>query len=341
MRFNGLVVETTNRCNAKCGMCYQSAGPKGSEDLGRADLEPTVLTRVIREARSIATLTPRFHLAGGEAFLNIDDCLLLFSTAREAGYRDITATTNGYWARSPGRARQVVRDLRECGVTSLEVSWDVWHEPFIRGTHVAACLEAAREADIETNLRVLTTKSHTLQEALSLLPTGAVSLAHRVTSAPVFATGRASRQVSHDDIHGSEGDVAGSCHAALNLTVNSFGNVFPCCAGFDQTKEYVLGNVRTESIVDIARRIDADPIVRTVVFRGVSALLPILDAAGVAPDGRAKNMCELCWSIFSSPERVHALRQHSRRAVARALAKTLDALSADVDVRDASVGAGT
>ena len=27
MMFNGLVVESTTRCNAKCGMCYQGAGP--------------------------------------------------------------------------------------------------------------------------------------------------------------------------------------------------------------------------------------------------------------------------------------------------------------------------
>ena len=98
MRFAGLVLENTNRCNARCAMCYQSSGPKGSDVLGQAHLPFEVMARLIREARQIPTLAPRFHLAGGEAFMHPEECLALFMIAKDAGYLDLTATTNAFWA---------------------------------------------------------------------------------------------------------------------------------------------------------------------------------------------------------------------------------------------------
>lgn len=326
MRFSGLVVENTNRCNARCEICYQSAGPKGSDILGRGRLPRDVIERCIREAIEIPTLTPRFHLAGGESFMDLEECYALFSAACAAGYLDITCTTNAFWARKMDKARVVTENARRAGLTSMEISWDYWHQPYIPATAVANALIACKAADIETNLRVLTTKTHGLDEALAALPEDALNAAHRITSGPVFATGRAALTTPLDDLHASPSGSSGSCHAVLNLTVNSFGNVFPCCAGFDQTKNYTFGNIHTESIVDIADRINADPIARTVVFRGVEALLPVLRRAGVDIGEEFKNMCQLCWNIFSSERCVEVLKNHVAAVRERAFQRLVSAL---------------
>lgn len=331
MRFSGLVVESTNRCNAKCGMCYQSSGPKGSDVLGQSRLQTSVIERCIEEAIVIPSMTPRFHLAGGEAFMHMDECLALFSTAVRAGYLDITGTTNAFWAISPHQAKKQVARLRDAGLTSLEISWDYWHQPFISTSAIANCLIACRDHGIETNLRILTTKSHDLDETLAEIPDAALSTATRITSGPVFATGRASRTIDVDDIHGQTGDYHGACHGSLNLTVNAFGNVFPCCAGFDQTRNYLFGNINSESIVVIADRINSDPIARTVVFRGVAALLPILECAGIAPQGDVKNLCQLCWKIFSSEAAVNALKAHAGAARERAAERLAALILEDAD----------
>lgn len=311
MRFNGLVIETTNRCNARCGMCYQSSGPKGSDVLGKASLERGALTRCIEEAIRIPTLVPRFHLAGGEAFMRFEDCIHYFEVARKVGYLDITATTNAFWALDRFEAFRKAGALSEAGVTSLELSWDWWHKPYINPVAIANCLDVCSEVGIETNLRVLTTKSHDLHEALADIPEGSLARAHRITTGPVFATGRAAQTIPFEDVHCSPSGIEGTCHAVLNLTVNSFGDVFPCCAGFDQTREYVVGNIRASSILAIAEQMNRDPIIRRLVFLGASALLPILREAGFQVGVNFQNICHLCWTIFSNPAHVVALKQHA------------------------------
>ncbi len=329
MRFNGLVVETTNRCNARCEMCYQSAGPEGSDILGAARLDFNVLSRCIREARSIPTLAPRLHLAGGEAFIHFDECLALFRIASENGYLDVTGTTNAYWASNPKRAATGAVALRSSGVTSIEISWDFWHQPYIPAKTIGYCLQACRDQDIETNLRILTTRSHGLAEAIETLPNQAIAAAHRITSGPVFATGRAAKQILKDDFHKPPNGYSGACHSALNLTVNSFGNVFPCCAGFDQTNHYIVGNINDESIIVISERINRDPVMRSVVFRGAESLLPMLRASGIDLGEDFNNMCHLCWTIFSSEECAAAIKARVEAASRRAINRMLESLVAE------------
>lgn len=326
MRFSGLVLENTNRCNAKCGMCYQSSGPKGSDVLGKAHLPFGIMEKAIREAREVPTLLPRFHLAGGEAFMHLDECIALFKVAVEAGYVDITGTTNATWARSTFAAKNVATQLRDSGVTSLEISWDYWHSPYINPEMIGQAIRACFDVEIETNLRVLTTKSHNLHEALQTIPEADLERVNRITSGPVFATGRAAQLIPIEEIHIAGGGLDGACHSTLNLTVNAFGNVFPCCAGFDQTNLYNFGNIKHESIIDIADRINNDPIARVVVFCGIKKLVPIIERAGIKLNSDFKGICQLCWTIFSSPECVQALREHAETARERALNRLVNSL---------------
>jgi MoaA/NifB/PqqE/SkfB family radical SAM enzyme len=327
MRFNGLVVETTNRCNAKCAMCYQSAGPKGSDVLGPGRLELPVLERLVREAIEIPALNPRLHLAGGEAFLQLEDVLHLFEVARDVGYLDLTGTTNGFWARKLARANDVASRLRDAGVTSMELSWDFWHAPFVKAEAVSNSLLALASVGIETNLRVLTTRSHSIGEALALLDSDAVASAHRITTGPVFRTGRAAQQIPSDEFFASEG-YGGACHGILNLTVNSLGDVFPCCAGSDQTRDLKLGNVKDESIAVIAARMNRDPIVRLLVFGGAASLLPILKQRGLDLGDEFDSMCHLCWTVLSDARAVELLRRHAEDAAVRSLERVAAALEA-------------
>ncbi|WGW06000.1 radical SAM protein [Tropicibacter oceani] len=322
--YSGLVVENTTRCNAKCAMCYQAAGPKGSDTWGKQALSTDELVQLVRDAIQIETLYPRFHLSGGEAFINVDSCLEVFRAARDVGFLDITTTTNAYWAKRPERAVQVCRALREAGVTSMEISWDYWHSPYITPEAVSNALEITAAHDIETNLRILCTKSHPYSEALDMLRPDALAAASRISGGPVFATGRAATEIDAGDFH-RQNDISGNCHSVLNLTVNAKGNVFPCCAGLDQT-DYVFGNVRDAPISQIAQSLNASPLVRTIVFSGVAALAPMIEEMGVAVGEEYNGICHMCWSIFSNPDRVAALEAYFERAASRALETALEQL---------------
>lgn len=323
--FKSLVIEYTTRCNAKCGMCYQAAGPKGSDLLGKASLQVSDVERVIRDAVRIETLGKRFHIAGGEAFIKMPDVLHLLGVARDAGFTNLSTTTNAFWARKRERAREVCRACREAGLTSMEISWDHWHVKYIPGEAVSNCLEACSEFGITSNLRLLTTKSHSVREALAFLRPEALEVAGEISSCPVFPTGRAKTEVAPEDIYAS-GVAGGGCHHMLNLTVNGLGNVSPCCAGADQTEGLSFGNVREQSIEDIARCMQRSPLLRVLVFQGVNAFRTILEQSGLRLDERYANTCHMCFDIFSSQERSAAVNDYFDQQVATALGRALEVL---------------
>src|SRR5262249_24054718 len=144
LRFRALVIETTDRCNARCAMCYQAAGPRGSDLRGDSHLALPVVLRVIDEAAKLPDLGSRFHVSGGESFIHYDEVLPIFRRAKSQGFVEIGATTNGFWAINPSIAEQRCTELAEAGANYLEISIDHWHLPFISLRRVSTLLRAAR-----------------------------------------------------------------------------------------------------------------------------------------------------------------------------------------------------
>ncbi len=108
LHFRALVLETVDRCNAKCAMCYQAAGPRGSDLRGDSQLSQDVVLRVIGEAAEIAAVGSRLHISGGEAFLRYPETLEAFRRGKDCGFSNIGSTTNAFWAvteRIAGRRR--------------------------------------------------------------------------------------------------------------------------------------------------------------------------------------------------------------------------------------------
>jgi organic radical activating enzyme len=322
--FNALVVENTSRCNAKCAMCYQSAGPQGSDVLGKASLTVDEIKTLLDQAKEIETIHPRFHLTGGEAFLDVDSVVELIAYARSLGFLDLTTTTNAYWANKMPRAREICRQAHEAGMTSMEISWDFWHQPYIPAEAVSNCVLACYEFGIESNLRLLSSKTHTIDEALSALTPQALELVSRITCGPVFPTGRAAKTLDPGELY-SQGTLNDNCHTYLNLTVNARGSVFPCCAGIDQTTGELFGNIREVPLNRIVQSMNRSPMLRTIVFAGIGALVPVLEEAGRKIGSDYKSICHLCWSIFSDANNVRALEEYydglRAQAIAQAIAK--------------------
>ena len=320
--YDGLVVETTSRCNASCGMCYQGAGAKGSDYIGDHALTVDEVRQVIADATRVRSLRPRFHVSGGEAFIKVNDTVSLLRSARVAGYTEVSATTNAYWAADWFKAKAFARMLRQAGLNRLEISWDAWHQPYIAPMAIDNCLRACHAAGIDSNLRLLTTRDHSAEEALDLLDYGALGLATVLSSGPVFAVGRGA-VLDRDTLYPL--DDTGSCHSALHLTVNAKGDVYPCCAGFDQTGAALFGNVKQTPISQIADAMNHSLLLRFVVFEGISSLRPILEACGVDDlEPVYTGICHMCWDVFSRPERVERLVRYFDELQTRALARALD-----------------
>ena len=136
---------------------------------------------------------------------------------------------------------------------------------------------------------------------------------------PVLPTGRAAQAMDTDEFHGSS-DLDASCHSFLNLTVGPTGEVSPCCAGLDHTEARLCGNIREQSLASIVAGMNASPLVRTLVFGGISRMRPILEQAGLPLGSDFRSICHMCWSVFSDRDRARALNAHFARLEGRYLA---------------------
>lgn len=305
LEYHALVLEATSRCNAACAMCYQSAGPAGSDVFGAATLDTEDLVRVMAEGRRIDAMDRRVHITGGEAFLKVDPMVEVVAEARRLDYREIVTTTNATWARNPRRARRVAARLREAGLTAMAISWDYWHLPFIRPEWVDNCITACAEEGIPVQVRVLTTRQHGVEEAVSALDAEALGHVDRISSGPVLPIGRGAETLDPADVF-QVGSLTGTCHTFLAVTVNAWGNVFPCCQGFDQTDAHLLGNVRQEPLDRIVARMGAEPLVRVLVLGGIAKLYALL-GEDLSADSSYKGICHACWSLFSDPDKTRRL----------------------------------
>jgi organic radical activating enzyme len=321
--FSALVVEITSRCNARCGMCYQAAGPKGSDIIGDQHLRVETVVSLAESATSLPEVGRRFHVSGGESYLDSDKLLEIFRAVHHLGhFVEISTTTNAYWAATRKRADQIASASSKAGLTMMEISWDHWHGPFVSAHAVSNCIDACVENGIEPHLRILTAKDNSAQKALDLLRLQSLRRVTNIHIAPVFSTGRAVKELDPSTFHFSaEGPVSigGSCHSALNLTINAKGNAFPCCAGADQTEGLAFGNVLQMPLVTIVKRMQASPLLRVLVFNGVSVFYPLLLQAGISLKPIYRNMCEFCYDVFSKPEATAVVRQYCDEATEQAI----------------------
>lgn len=293
LHFGQLVVQTTWTCTASCAMCYQSAGPNGSDDFGAAGLSLDDLEPVFTCLDEIAVLEPHFHLVGGEALIDYDKAVRLLKRARRAGFHDLTLTTNGFWGRNRSRAAAYCAGLLDAGLTQMDISWDRWRRPFISGDAIATCFEEAAALGLSARLRLLLSTEDTVESLLADIRPEAVRLACEIYCDAVAATGRAARRLTPAQVPMSR-SLNATCFRDLNLTINPAGDVYPCCSGLDQTRSLQFGNIRETSLAEIVRRMDGSPLLRKIVFEGVASLLPLFPDNGARIAEDRSSICSLC-----------------------------------------------
>lgn len=324
--FNALVLETIDRCNARCAMCYQAAAPKGSELRGDHHLTLDVTKRVIDEAADLPELKgDRVHVSGGESFLNYEEMIALFTHAHRDGFANVGATTNAFWAINDDVAERKCEELANAGVTYLEVSIDYWHQPYVSARRVRCLLRAMRKTGLPVTLRTLSSRSHHLPEILETFK-DAELIEVLVGNGRVQPVGRGADNVPMSDVY-MAGGVQGCCEKQLNLTVTPNGNVYPCCAGADMTESLACGNVHHDSLADAVLKMRTEAVIREIIHNGTGQLIPIIQELGFGDRLKPaySSICHLCWDVFRQADLADAVRQHFQDKQFNALVQALAA----------------
>lgn len=308
--FNAIVFELTARCNAQCKMCYQAAGPKGSSYIGDSALTLDDVVRVLDQARALPGLPDRVHFGGGEGFLDADMIIGAIAHASIMGFGAITAVSNCFWGSTPERAQTMAERLANAGLHQMEISWDVWHAPYVSAQRVANAVRALYAAGIQTNLRLLTTRSVRAHEAYDMLGQDIIEALDEVCVGNVLPTGKAAEEFAHADLYPGP-ELSRGCPTNLNLTINPAGRVAPCCSGADQTEALTFGDIRTQSLEDIVQSMQRSALLSTLVHEGAEPFLNLLREHGfdLAENEAFLGACHACWAVFSNPEQAKLIKQ--------------------------------
>ena len=283
---NELYFPVTENCNFECAHCYLSAGPgKRDTTVSRGDFEkiignlPVGDTRVILSGGEVTTIREDLNyflevLTDRKHHLEKADRFSVFS---------VEVQTNGSWATSIHRAREVLTDLRNRGVDVVDVASNSRY-------HKEAGMDVERFHNLRAGNRYLGVDLY--------IPKGF----NEKSAESYFPMGRAKNfDVAFEDLEIGYGRIP--CRDAVSLKRNQSdlnldieGNVYSCC--FRQFK--LDGNLIEEPLEKIINRYldggDFDLINR----RGISALAEKRGVPGdVVRDVVCRQgECALCFRVF-------------------------------------------
>ncbi len=325
LKFNAVVLTTTNLCNLRCRHCFPSSGPSKEEMYrygSNKSMSPQQAEVYVRQIPQLKNVEKLLHLAGGESTLFKNEFKAIISLGKKYGLR-VSMVTNCSWAKSQEEADNFVEDWAQHGMMSVQMSVSKFHQEQLPIGHVIRAIRACKKFGVLVIVRPIIIKSYIAADILKGIPTDVLD-GVRIATSKCQAVGRARVQVSEDDFFYDDLAYLG-CHHALNLTIRQDGSVYPCCAGSDITDSLCLGNADKEPLADIITRAELDPLLNILVFQGTRYLAEILrDYKGIDfTKKRYTNICELCNDMFLDNNIARELRlavmEHLRKKEAEQL----------------------
>jgi len=317
-----LTILTTDQCTARCAHCSMNSSPHR-----RARLDADRMCGYIDQALESTAI--RFVIfAGGEPLLLGEDLYRTLEHVRLRGMRS-RVVTNGYWARTPAKASEVVRALRDAGLNELNLSIDDFHLPFVDARHVKLAFDAARATDFDAVIIVHCSGPNTRFNAAELdellgerLPRmfdeerEAVSFG-RTTTRPFVAVSNSTLQAIGRGAELDVGEVAsverwpekaraiGGCPWAVRSpAITPEGRLVACC-GFEVAGNPILdiGDLSAASLPALLGEADQDLPINMIALEGPYAIMDQLKELDPSLPFRPhyRSFCELCQDIVTNP----------------------------------------
>jgi organic radical activating enzyme len=294
-RYAGLML--TYRCSAACRFCYYYCSPNAS-GLMSVDTAIQSWEGLVRLAGKYA----KVHITGGEPFLYFDRLAQICKEASRLGLSSLDSieTNAGVWS-SPDELTDQLRFLDDCGLDHLKVSWDAFHEEFIKVDRVRHFIAIAR--DVLGVDRVLVRWEKHLAR-----PTGIRErddsgrkdiLLSAIDADSCRFTGRAAESLAPLVAKYSPEDFQGqNCQKAVlsakGVHIDPYGNVFSGqCSGI------IVGNVNHIPLDALWRTFEPDRanFFSALYENGPFGLLELAQREGYRPLDRYASKCHLCTDI--------------------------------------------
>ncbi|MCP4132893.1 MAG: radical SAM protein [bacterium] len=135
-------VITNYSCSSRCAHCLYGCSPQ--RDKGYLEIKRA--RDIFKKVREMGCSS--VHIGGGEPFLNVPGLRRVLETAKNERIGIEYIETNSSWYKEREGAVQILRSLKEEGVSTLLVSISPFHNEYIPFKKVKGVIGACREAGI-------------------------------------------------------------------------------------------------------------------------------------------------------------------------------------------------
>ncbi|BDR54858.1 hypothetical protein KIMH_09690 [Bombiscardovia apis] len=140
-----LAIATTDECPIRCAHCLMKSGPERKERLTSSEIIEYI--DFVRSSNPLKVVV----FTGGESTLLGDELLEAIAYCSETGL-STRIVTNAYWATDDSKSEEIINDLRDAGLSEINISTDDFHAVWVPLDNVKRAWNASKHKGFETVL---------------------------------------------------------------------------------------------------------------------------------------------------------------------------------------------
>lgn len=308
-----LGVLITSKCNIVCRHCCNDSHPHNNGAVAFEDV-----ARLIEMARDIPTIK-EIGISGGEPFLFVPLLHRIVQYAAGFGFTS-SVTTNAFWAKSYDRAVSLLSELKTSGLRGINISTSVFHQDFINLESVINAARSALHVGLRVTINLVSTSSFSKGKLKTIL--GDLSEQVVIVVMPCLPAGRGTTDVTDEEFVREFAMPPGNCEEHFKkLSVDTSGNIYPCCSPGGFTSPLLMGNVKHSSLRSTVDDSADNTLLAILESVGPQFFLSFLRSANVEPELPEKfsDQCHLCNVILSSESYAQTINQAAEQLFAELL----------------------
>ena len=297
IRRKSIVINLTQKCNAKCVHCCFECLPNSSNYLTDDEIEKIVSYAESHDDVKVVSLT------GGEALLRKNKVLEIIQRLSLVG-KETTLISNAFWATTEAVTERILSELKLAGLNYLTISYDDYHAEYIPISNVKRLLTIIKKFDIEVALNMVVHRKHIGVDLLKDL--GESVFGVRVTMVPASPVGRAN-DLNHNDLYFKTiEELELTCPATgWEFVVHHDGYVYPCCSPSVFESNLRIGSIAEYEVEKLESQLYSNILLYILKKEGFKWFIEKMHLD--LSKQKFVSSCEVCRFIFSDMEKIRAI----------------------------------
>lgn len=302
--YNNVVINLGSKCNAACAHCCFSCSPTSSESMDHDYIRQLVYDLASNNNIKVISFT------GGEIFLNYSFLKELLETIKPFS-KIVTLISNGFWGMSRKNTINYFEDMEYYNVTNLTISYDEFHEPYVKLDSIKNILECSRDfPNTKVSLNMAVTKNKMSNHILERL--GDSLLGIKVTKFPLMPVGEAKNEDTEAIHHIYNLSNERSLHCpGFEIVYHFDGQIYPCCSPAIFETKLHLRESSNQSFERTVEKINSNILFYIMRKEGFKWFIDIIqnnmEFKHIKIPEQFSSICTICNLIFKDEENIRLL----------------------------------